>query len=46
MGGFLSGLNDIPQGNAVKRMGNALLIIAPFDENKLREKTAELLESS
>ena len=37
---------EITQGNAVARMGNAMLIIAPFDEDKLREKTTELLKSS
>ena len=32
------------QGYAAERMGNVMLIIAPFDEDKLREKTAELLK--
>ncbi len=40
------GQYEISQGNAVERMGNAMLIIAPFDEDKLREKTTELLKSS
>ena len=39
------GRYEISLGNAVERMGNAMLIIAPFDEDKLREKTAELLKS-
>ncbi len=40
------GRYELPLGNAVERMGNAMLIIAPFDEDKLREKTTELLKSS
>lgn len=36
---------ELPQGNAVERMGNATFIITPFDQDELREKTTELLKS-
>jgi hypothetical protein len=36
---------ELPQGNSVERMGNATFIMSPFDEDKLREKTMELLKS-
>ena len=36
---------ELSQGKAVERMGNAMLIIAPFDEDELREKAAGLLNS-
>ena len=36
---------ELPQGNAVERMGNATFIIAPFDQDELREKAAGLLNS-
>lgn len=36
---------ELPQGNSVERMGNATFIMSPFDEDKLREKTTELLKS-
>ena len=35
---------ELPQGNAVKRMGNAAFIITPFDQDELREKTVGLLK--
>ena len=38
------GRYETTQGNAVERMGNAMLIITPFDEDELREKTTELLK--
>lgn len=40
------GRYETVQGNAVKRMGNATFVISPFDENGLRNKVTELLESS
>jgi len=40
------GRYEITQGAAVSRMGNAGFIITPFDEKELRDKIAELLESS
>lgn len=39
------GRYEISQGNAVERSGNAMLIITPFDEDKLRQKTTEWLKS-
>jgi len=36
---------ELPQGNAVERMGNATFIITPFDQDKLREKATGLLNS-
>ena len=36
---------ELPQGNAVERMGSATFIITPFDQDELREKTTELLRS-
>jgi len=34
---------ELPQGNAVERMGNAAFIITPFDQDELREKATGLL---
>ncbi len=36
---------ELPQGNAVERLGNATFIIPPFDQDELREKTTELLKN-
>lgn len=36
---------ELPQGNAVERMGNAAFIITLFDQDELRAKTTELLKS-
>ena len=36
---------ELPQGNAVERMGHAAFIITPFDQDELRAKTTELLKS-
>ena len=35
---------ELPQGNAVERMGNATFIITPFDQDELRDKITELLK--
>jgi len=37
---------ELPQGNAVQRMGNATFIMVPFDEEELPQTAKELLESS
>ena len=37
---------EIPQGNAVKEMGNAAFIMTPFGEKELRNKVHDLLEKS
>jgi DNA-binding response OmpR family regulator len=37
--------NELPQGSAVERIGNATFIIAPFDQDELREKATGLLNS-
>ena len=36
------GRYEITQGTAVRSMGNAAFIIAPFDEKELRDKVADL----
>ena len=33
----------VSQGTAVKRMGNAELVLSPLDEKRMREKIAELV---
>lgn len=40
------GRYEISQGSAIKEMGNAAFIIAPFHEKELRDKIGELLESA
>ena len=37
---------QIPQGNDVKRMGNAAFIFSPFNERELADKISGLLEGS
>ena len=37
---------DLPQGNAVLRMGNANFIMVPLDEEELRRRAKELLDRS
>ena len=37
---------EIPQGNAVKRMGNAAFIMTPFGEKELRDTIHNLLGKS
>lgn len=40
------GRNEIAQGGAIKEMGSATFIVAPFDAKELRGKIAELLGSA
>jgi PleD family two-component response regulator len=37
---------ELPQGNAVERMGNATFIIVPFGERDFRERISELFKDS
>jgi response regulator RpfG family c-di-GMP phosphodiesterase len=39
---LIIGRYDIPQANAVKQMGNATFMIAPFSEKELQDKLAEM----